>query len=255
MTHVTHGRHSGNKGRIYEPLPPQAHDVWEILLILEGTGYLQAGGQRYPFDPGTFFCIPPLLEHQVVPDAYFNDYCIGVHTPLLLGSKLYLFHDDKDQTFYHLIHLFDHVNQRKPVNSENILASLEAVIQHILLCWSDRQPNAELQQLTQLLRENSANPGFKASDALAKIPMNSDYVRKQFHELYGCTPVAYLNALRVEDACKHLILTDMPISELAGHVGFSDARYFTRVFRNATGLSATEYRKQAQAGKAARKRT
>ena len=239
------GFRSGTKGRFYldNLYPAEAHDYWEIILILEGTGYMQVEDHQYPFKPGTIFCIPPHKVHQNVPDDYYADYCLGIHKYLVPGEDVNVFEDDADHNFLNLLKLYHFVNTRKPVNAENILESIETLLQHILIFWLDRRPNPELLELGQVIRRNSSNPEFKVSDAIDAIPMNDDYIRRQFRELYGCTPVAYLNKLRIQHACRFLLATNLSVGELAYRCGFNDPKYFTRIFTRATGLSPKEYRR------------
>ena len=85
--------------------PPHEHIVWELILILEGTGYLEVDGTRYPFSPGTIFCIPPHKLHQNVPDVYYNDLCIGIKDYLLPGDQVSVFQDDEYRSFLGLMQL------------------------------------------------------------------------------------------------------------------------------------------------------
>lgn len=254
MPFMTHGVHSGNKGRIYRDqlFPAQAHDCWEIILILEGTGYMDVEDLQYPFTPGTIFCVPPYHVHQIIPDEYYNDYCLGIKKYLIPGDEISVFHDDDDDLFRHLIRLYDRVLRHRPVNCENILDCTESLMQHVLICWQDQKPSKELLWLAKELRNRSMDPDFKASDAISEIPLTDDYIRKQFRRQFGSSPVTYLNNLRIQHACRYLLATDYSISELAYRCGFYDPRYFNRLFRNLIGVTPKEYRQQAKERKAER---
>jgi AraC-like DNA-binding protein len=71
-------------------------------------------------------------------------------------------------------------------------------------------------------------------------------VRKQFRETYHMTPVSYMNQLRINQAKSILLTTIDPISEIAYHCGFTDSKYFTRLFHTSTGFAPLEYRKLYQ---------
>lgn len=60
------------------------------------------------------------------------------------------------------------------------------------------------------------------------------------------TPQAYITSMRMEQA-RHLLAhsTSMSIEEVARAIGYQDPLYFSRVFRKATGLSPSLYRKGA----------
>lgn len=55
--------------------------------------------------------------------------------------------------------------------------------------------------------------------------------------------VEYLNAIRVSNACKMLIETEMGISEIAYECGFKTASNFNQLFKKLTGTTPKEYRK------------
>ena len=53
--------------------------------------------------------------------------------------------------------------------------------------------------------------------------------------------VRYLNSLRIERAKQLLHDMRLRVGEIASQVGFESPRYFTRVFKEFTGLSPAEY--------------
>jgi transcriptional regulator GlxA family with amidase domain len=60
------------------------------------------------------------------------------------------------------------------------------------------------------------------------------------------TPKAYVQQLRLQSAIKMLEKTSRPIDRIAELVGFSDSRLFRTMFRQQTGMTATEWRDDAQ---------
>ncbi len=61
----------------------------------------------------------------------------------------------------------------------------------------------------------------------------------------GMTMQRYHDRLKMEEACRLLRSTLIPVSEAAAALGYSDALYFSRRFREITGQSPTQYRKNA----------
>ena len=53
-----------------------------------------------------------------------------------------------------------------------------------------------------------------------------------------------LAGIRVSEAEKLLLSTDLPISEIAAMAGYEDYNYFTKVFRQHTGMTPLRYRKK-----------
>ena len=70
------------------------------------------------------------------------------------------------------------------------------------------------------------------------------YLSKRFNESLHISPIQYLNRYRIEVASSLLLRSHGRIEEVAREVGFSDANYFSRVFKKVIGFSPREYRQQ-----------
>ncbi len=78
---------------------------------------------------------------------------------------------------------------------------------------------------------------------LAKLCNISEaYFRRIFLKRFGISPIKYINNLKIERA-KELILSGLySISEAATASGFHDDSYFSRKFKEATGVCPIEYK-------------
>ncbi|MEK5445728.1 helix-turn-helix domain-containing protein [Paenibacillus sp. FSL R7-0331] len=66
------------------------------------------------------------------------------------------------------------------------------------------------------------------------------YSRK-FSERYGVSPLSYLSQYRVFRAQEQLLLTEYTSQEISRQAGFEDAHYFSRRFKQLTGVSPRNY--------------
>jgi signal transduction histidine kinase/CheY-like chemotaxis protein/AraC-like DNA-binding protein len=78
------------------------------------------------------------------------------------------------------------------------------------------------------------------------IGVNEDYLSRVFKRELGITPWDYLNRYRVFRAKEILSSTLDTVAEVGRKVGFSDAAYFSRVFRQVTGISPSGYREKPE---------
>lgn len=69
--------------------------------------------------------------------------------------------------------------------------------------------------------------------------MIKKHTNKNFSEI--------IHSFKLENACTYLETTDIPMREIAELVGFNDASYFHKVFKQKYGQSPAEYRKQTEA--------
>lgn len=63
------------------------------------------------------------------------------------------------------------------------------------------------------------------------------------NQFTGLTPSKLVLSFRIQIAQKLLLNYSLNISEVAYQIGFNDAQYFSRCFRNEVGISPKEYRK------------
>lgn len=57
-------------------------------------------------------------------------------------------------------------------------------------------------------------------------------------------PARYVMTLRLREACRLLVESEAPVAEIADHLGFGDALYFSRKFNAAQGMPPTAYRRR-----------
>lgn len=81
--------------------------------------------------------------------------------------------------------------------------------------------------------------------ALAELAgRKKSYLITSFRSQYGESPVAYMHQLRIAEAERLLIFSDLSIELIAERLGYCDASYFNRMFRARLGFSPTVYRMQ-----------
>lgn len=81
-------------------------------------------------------------------------------------------------------------------------------------------------------------------DAVANYAhQNSSSLCRTFRRETGQTIFQFLNKIRIENACKLLVETDMNVSQVAYDSGFSNLPHFNKQFQIVKGKTPTEYRK------------
>ena len=70
--------------------------------------------------------------------------------------------------------------------------------------------------------------------------------RRLFKEATGKTATEFICQVRLTTAARLLLVSNDPVNCIAHDVGFEDANHFTRVFRQAFGMTPGRYRKMSQ---------
>lgn len=116
----------------------------------------------------------------------------------------------------------------------------------------DDLPNTQMGQLMaqvkKYLRENYM---YELSlDSIGDIlHISPAYLSTQFKKYLHVGFLDYLTEVRIQAACDLLQDPLRSTAEVAGMVGYEDASYFARAFKKKTGLTPTQYRRQAARSK------
>ena len=109
---------------------------------------------------------------------------------------------------------------------------------------SGSRVNRKMKEAKMFIERNAFDPSFSVYSAAAHSEMSEAYFRRLFRSIYHMPPSKYIKLLRVERAKKLLSYQFMTISDCASQCGFSSVQYFTRVFREMTGITPSQFRKQ-----------
>ena len=65
-----------------------------------------------------------------------------------------------------------------------------------------------------------------------------------FHACLGISPIKYLNKLRINSALIKIGANNDSMMQIAEMCGFAEQKYFNKVFKDETGKSPSQYRKE-----------
>lgn len=125
-------------------------------------------------------------------------------------------------------------------------AELSARLKLILLKLTESVSENALP--TQMVEALDAYISENASDEISNTEIGAIfgyhpfYVSRLIKEKKGLTLRQYIIAYRLKVAKRLLEVTARPIADIAEETGFTDASYFTKTFRTATGVTPKEWR-------------
>jgi len=93
------------------------------------------------------------------------------------------------------------------------------------------------------LAENYAcsNP---VSRMITRARLNPRTFARRFLAATGYSPMAYVHALRIEEAKQRLECAEASVEDVGCQVGYEDPAYFRRLFKRETGLTPAAYRRK-----------
>lgn len=99
-----------------------------------------------------------------------------------------------------------------------------------------------VQQMADLIEANFAE-NITLAQTAETLSHSPNYLSTRFKKETGKSFSEYLMEYRIEYSMRLLEKTDMPVNAVAENCGIPDNNYFARVFRNHTGVTPTQYRK------------
>lgn len=101
-----------------------------------------------------------------------------------------------------------------------------------------------MKQLNEIITANLNNPEMDVNFLMQQMNTSRTPLYNKVKALTGIGVNDYINNLRLQKAKELLQCTEMTITEISDTVGFTYQRYFSTLFKQTTGLSPTEYRRQ-----------
>lgn len=84
--------------------------------------------------------------------------------------------------------------------------------------------------------------GWRLADYAGALAVSDRHLRRLCRDATGLSAHAFIDTIRLREACRLLAYTRMQVQEVGFALGFDDPAYFARVFRRGTGLSPGGYR-------------
>ena len=106
--------------------------------------------------------------------------------------------------------------------------------------------DATTARILKYVTENIDTPDLKIDNIADAMGMSRSVLYTKIKQQLGMTPIDFVRHVRIMRACELLKETDESLSSVAFAVGFSDAKYFSKVFKRETGIVPTEYRERTR---------
>ncbi|WP_105617715.1 AraC family transcriptional regulator [Vallitalea okinawensis] len=251
---------------------PHWHEEMELLYFTEGSALCKCNNKSFVVRSGDLIVVNCNELHSAINlSENVRYYCI-ILDPHILSSRIIDLCDSKyinpiiDNTilFKNLISNDKEVSQCiETINSEytqrqmgfelaikSTLYRLFVLLmrEHVDTILTDsqvKQRMKNMERFNKVLSYIEAN--FAIELTLESISehahMSKYHFCRMFKQMTGHTVSHYINSVRIQEADRLLITTDLSIGEIAFKVGFRDTSYFSRIYKQIKNISPTEKRK------------
>ncbi|WPR70322.1 helix-turn-helix transcriptional regulator [Flavobacterium sp. NG2] len=245
------------------------HDFFYILIIKKGAGNHEIDFTNYEITDHTVFMMRPGQVHQLLLKANSTGYLIQFNLDFLYS------HNNASQN--HLTKLIQYNNYNLDLDGFN---KIESILKESLKEYTEKikgyqevlKANLSI-FLIELLRQrqNKIMPSVstnsyvqeKLEHFLELVETNSTTYKQvsQYTNLLNLssyqlsaitksllnkTPSEIINDYIILEAKRQLLATSNQVSQIAYHLGYEDASYFTRFFKKHTNLSPESFRQNSK---------
>lgn len=113
---------------------------------------------------------------------------------------------------------------------------------HYILHSEDIDNKQTMEKVKNYIDENFNRP-ISIFDIANRFHISSSHLSRLFKSIYMQSPVKYLIALRIQEACKLMMqYPDLELKYISELIGYTDQHYFSKLFKKHVGLSPTKYR-------------
>lgn len=97
----------------------------------------------------------------------------------------------------------------------------------------------------RFIRSHTHQP-IQVRDVLGAVPVSRRSLERRFRSILGRAVGEEIRRAHMERARSLLATSDMPIARVAASAGFSEAKHLSTVFRQETGMTPSQYRRQTR---------
>jgi len=227
---------------------------YHVVYVTKGRGIFETEGRRFVVFPGSVLLLFPGIKHLYKPDfeTGWSEYWVGfkgAHIDSLCRAGFL----SPERPFYesglnnailsHYLQILDLVRNQAPLYQLKTSALILGLVAEILSCERKAvQPThaEELVVRAKFLMEENIGGDISLNWIAESLGVSTSYLIDVFKPYTSMTPHQYFTSIKISRA-KELLRRGLAVKEVAFCLGFKDEYYFSRLFKNKTGLSPSRW--------------
>ncbi|MDR2144177.1 MAG: AraC family transcriptional regulator [Treponema sp.] len=228
---------------------------FHIIYIIRGEGTYETQGKTYTVNPGSVLFLPPGIWHRYrpVPAVGWHEYWVGfkgsfvrkLFTEGILSADKVFFEPGLNNRMIENFQLiFEEIKTQQPLYQFRACSGIISLIAEIhTLERRMEQPNhyQKIVDTAKNLMQANVPGNINLSSIAKQIGLSVSHLNEIFKTYTSMTPYQYFIQLKINKA-ESLLENDISVKEAAYNLGFNDQFYFSRLFKNKTGVTPSEWK-------------
>jgi AraC-like DNA-binding protein len=235
-------------------VPAHMHEYYELNFMTNGSTRMKLNEKVIEYDSYDFLLIPPHTKHILDESDHeqFHNYIIWFELreeKMILENQIIKLHDYEGVVQFLCAAIYQNYMKSGLADEEVLNIYLEAVLWHMkkgLRLATDQSAGSSQDLIDVAIKHINVNvkdPNLSVSWISRKLNVSEEHFSRMFKKKIGMPPVKYINEVKIAEAKRMLLKTNLPVKEIAYQLNYSDQFYFSQKFKKITGYSPTEFRK------------
>lgn len=253
--------------------PTESHNFWELVYVDGGNATIIAGENELQLKQGEAVLHAPGILHTIkTEDSFANSAIISFECTSrqikVLKDKILSFNEKEkailreilnegSKTYaeklndLHLCKMTKRINA--PVGSEQIIKNDIELLLISLIRKEEDGARAETpatadktdiiaERITAILKEKVYET-ITLDEISHQLYFSKTYIKNVFRKHTGTSVIQYFINLKIEEAKKLISQNKYSFTEISDRLGFNSVHYFSRLFKQRTDMSPSEYAK------------
>ena len=245
----------------------ELHDFYELVYVEEGYYYVILDGERFEVSPGSCIFFAPNVFHSgdgiTRSTATVSIISFDCASPAMRYFDNRIFTpDDRQRQLLSLVFedalslcekkggVFRACDETSASALQRLKGELELFLLSLYreeksLCEPSNRKQYKKESFSRLSAYMKAHLGehLSLTEIATACSMSETAIKVLCREFCGCGPIDYLIFLRITAAKTLIRQSEMSFTEIAERTGFGSLHYFSRVFKERTGMTPTAYAK------------
>lgn len=244
------------KPQLYDRL--KSESVYKMYYVCSGQGCIHTTGKITPLSAGDIFFTFPAFSFAIESKkdfTYMYISFVGLRGNMIMES---LNISNSNFIFHNADEVYKFWKKGLSVNSKVMDLISESVLLYTFSFLGDRilqksnepKQNHSVNLIKKYLDEHFTDHNFSLEVMSSDLSYNKKYISYVFKKHFGIGIVEYLNTIRIQNACTMIEQGFTSVNDIADRCGYSDAQYFSKIFKAKMGVVPTQYIKTLQTDKA-----
>lgn len=246
------------------------YDFWEVVYVDKGEVLVTLENKNIPLRQGNIIFHKPNEWHNLATSStvsnvviftfdstspnmsFFQDKIlnVGQYQKMLISKVLFEYRNTFSTPLNDLYATQLIKKESSPIGSEQLLNMYlcELLISFLRESLSDNQysisnannSTATLNMLINYMYDNISK-SITMDDLVKYSGLNRTSITNIFNQSFNMSPIKYFNTMKIDLAKKYLRENAHNITQISEILGYSTVHYFSRQFKNLTGMSPIEY--------------